>query len=167
MKRTHDTSRFALALGLTLASGWAVAAPVELISNGGFETGNFTGWTATSQTGSLGALFIDNADGLTTDSGHPTVGSATGLFYAVTDQLGGGAYSLEQSFTVALGTTSVWLSFDMFMNNWAGSTTVVNPSGLDYMSGANQHVPSRVIISRKGAILCSRPVRRCAHSAMS
>ena len=106
MKRTYDTSRFALALGLTLASGLVSAAPVELITNGGFETGNFTGWTATSQTGSLGALFIDNADGLTPDSGHPTVGSATGLFYAVTDQLGGGAYSLEQSFTVALGTTT-------------------------------------------------------------
>lgn len=127
-----------VALGLALFAGSANAALIELITNGDFETGDFTGWTVTDQAGSSGSWFIDNADGTTPFSGHATVGPAGGNFYAVTDQTGGGAHVLEQSFTAPTGTTSLILSFDMFMNDW-DSGPIVNPAGLDYTSGANQH----------------------------
>lgn len=151
MKRTHDTSRIALVLGLTLASGLVVAAPVELITNGGFETGGFTGWTATSQVGSQGAWYIDDVDGWTPRSSFSTVGPAAGSYYAVTDQIGGGAYSLEQSFTVIAGTTSIFLSFDMFINDWSNAGPIVNPVGLDYTNGPNQHARVDILSASAGA----------------
>ena len=131
--------RFVVTLGLALFAGSANAALIELITNGGFETGDFTGWTVTDQSGGIGSWFIDNADGTTPFSGSATVGPAGGSFYAVTDQSGPGTHVLEQSFTVPVGSTSLMLSFDMFMNDWNSVDPIVNPAGLDYTSYPNQH----------------------------
>jgi hypothetical protein len=106
----------------------------ELIQNGGFETGNFTGWSPNVQAGSSGNLYA--ASGTTTPlSSHTTVGPDSGTFYAVTDQTGGGAYSLTQSFTVTPGATSVILSFDLFANDYAG---VVTTGALNSTSGPRE-----------------------------
>jgi hypothetical protein len=112
---------------------------VALITNGDFETGDFTGWTVTDLAGgSPGSFFIDDADGFTPYSGQSTVGPAGGSFYAVSDQGGGGAHALSQAFTVPGAATSVTLSFDMFVND-ADSGPIVNPAGLDPFVGPNQH----------------------------
>jgi hypothetical protein len=120
-----------LTLGM-LTTGTARA--VQLITNGGFETGDFTGWNVSIQPGSgslPGSFFIDDADGFTPVSGQPTVGPASGSFYAVTDQDNPGAYALKQTFTVPGAASSVILSYDMFVNDWSGAGPIVNPSGLD------------------------------------
>lgn len=130
-------SQLAIALGLALASGFANAAPIQLITNGGFESA-FAGWSVTDLAGGSGTWFIDDADGLTPFSAQATVGPASGSFYAVTDQFGPGTHVLEQSFFVPVGATSVFLSFDMFMNDW-DSGPIVNPAGLDHTAGPNQH----------------------------
>jgi hypothetical protein len=132
-------------LGATAAQ----AAPLELITNGGFETGTFAGWTVTDQPDGSGSWFIDNADGSTPLVGLPTVGPATGSFYAVTDQDGPGAHALEQVFTVPIGATSVTLAFDMFINDDSGGGPVVDPAGLDYTAYPNQY--ARVDIMTFGA----------------
>lgn len=124
---------------------WLVVAPsafaVPLIFNGGFEAG-FAFWTIVDQAGGSGSWFIDDADGFTPLSGMPTVGPASGLAYAVTDQTGPGAHVLLQGFTIAPGTTSALLTFKMFANDWDAGP-IVDPSGLDYTSGGtfapNQH----------------------------
>jgi hypothetical protein len=116
------------AVVLTAAASFANASDVFI--NGGFETGDFTGWTTNIEGGSSGSLFV--ASGSTTpNSSHLTAGPASGSFYAVTDQSGGGAYALTQSFTVAPGET-VEVSFDLFANDYAGTTTF---GPLDYTAG--------------------------------
>jgi hypothetical protein len=134
-------------LGLFL--GVAVEARAgELIVNGGFETGDLTGWTEADQAGGSGSWFA--ATGTTAPlSGFATVGPASGSFYAVTDQFGPGSHALLQSFTVAAGST-VNLSFDMFSDNQSGVKFAVGgASDLDYTAGANQH--ARVDILTAGA----------------
>lgn len=135
---------------LTLVVLGLLAAPNakadELLLNGGFETGNFSGWSAARQTGSSGNLYV--ASGTSSpQSGFSTAGPRSGVFYAITDQGGPGAYSLTQAFVVTAGSRVV-LSFDMFVNNQSGAT-VIGAQGLDYTGAANEH--TRVDILRAGA----------------
>jgi hypothetical protein len=125
-KSLFAAATVAAALGLSVPA----SAVTELISNGGFETGDFTGWTVFDQPGSAGSFFIDDADG-STPFALPTVGPASGSFYAVSDQIFFTATALIQSFTVAGPASSVILSFDMFVNSFAGS--IVDPAGLDIL----------------------------------
>src|SRR5580704_6018609 len=93
----------------------------EVLTNGGFETGDFTGWTVSSSIGSGGSFFVCPNPGppgtgcssnTTPLSGNPTVGPASGNFYAVSDQVGPGINVITQSFT-AVANTDYVLSFDM------------------------------------------------------
>ncbi|MDQ3666091.1 MAG: PEP-CTERM sorting domain-containing protein [Acidobacteriota bacterium] len=121
----------------TLVASSAVRAD-ELLINGGFETGTFAGWTTVARPGSNGNLFIDNNNTLPL-SGRPTVGPASGNFFAVTDMGGPGTYSLLQTFVVSGAQSQVILSFSLFTNNAAGQV-IVNPAGLDHTMGPNQHI---------------------------
>lgn len=122
--------------GYTLFAGiLTVALPAwsnQLITNGDFETGDLTGWTVTD-VNSPGSWFAENVP-ITPLSGHSTVGPAGGSWYAVSDQFGPGIHALTQSFTVPIGTVSLNLSFQMFVNDWAGSTDC--GAGLNISSGA-------------------------------
>lgn len=139
----------AACVGVVLAQP---AAAVELITNGDFETGNYTGWTAGVQAGSNGNLFIDTPGTTAPASGLATAANALGgSFYSLTDQNGGGAYSLTQSFTVPVGTTSVQLSFQMFANDWSNVGPIINPAGLDYTAGANQHARVDILVNGAAA----------------
>jgi len=99
----------------------------QLITNGSFGTGDLTGWTETDETGGSGSWFVLSG---TTEpvSGLTTVGPDGTTNYASSDQTGPGAHALIQSFTVPLGTTSVDLSWDMFINDLDGTFC----TGLDY-----------------------------------
>jgi hypothetical protein len=118
------------------------------LTNGGFETGTFAGWTVTNQAGSFpGSNFFVSRVTTTPQSGSTTVGPATGTFYAVSDGLGPGTHVLIQTFTVPGPASSVVVSFDLFANNYGD--TIVNPIGLDFTDGANQQ--ARVDILGAGA----------------
>ena len=111
------------------------ASATQLISNGGFETG-LSGWTVTSSAGSGGSWFAGT--GLSTPlTGNPTVGPFSGTGYAVTDQFGPGVNALSQNYTVPGGTTSLTLTFDMFVNDWAPSTGTANSNVLILGAGGN------------------------------
>lgn len=122
-----------------IASSPSFATP--LLLNGDFETGTFAGWTVVNQIGGSGSWFIDTPGTTTPRSGFATLatgGSPHGSFYAVTDQRDPGAHVLLQSFTVVPG-SNVLLTFDMFANDQSSSGPIVNPAGLTYATGANQH----------------------------
>lgn len=134
------------------------AGAVELLTNGNFETGTFTGWTNTAQAGSNSSGFFASTPGAATpSSAFPTAGNAAGgTTYAVSDQTGPGAYALTQSFIVPIGSTSVTLSFDMFVNDQSGSGPVVDPTGLDFTTGginnSNQHARVDILTGTSTAL---------------
>lgn len=139
-----------MAVTAALASGTAHAATTQLISNGGFETGDFTGWVVTNHAASFaGSNWFVTGGVVTPVSGFATVGPSSGSFYAVTDQSGAGTHILEQSFTVPAGATSVILQFDMFINDQSG----VGPLGtlLDHTAGAAQHARVDIMTALAGA----------------
>jgi hypothetical protein len=95
----------------------AHAAPVNLITNGDFESGSLAGWTV-SNTGYPDNSFYSITNGANAPvSGNATaLNSAGGNFVAVSDQNGGGGEALSQTFTKAANATSLILSFDWFDN---------------------------------------------------
>jgi len=144
MKSIH---RCIIAMVVCCVCGTVAAwgSSVELILNGGFESG-FTSWTELDQANGSGSWF--DATGTTSPlSGFPTVGPSSGSFYAVTDQFGPGAHVLIQDFTIPTGATSVTLTFDMFSDNQASNTFC--PGALDYTLVPNQC--ARVDILSAGA----------------
>ena len=118
----------------TIAS--SAGAQQQKIVNGGFETGDFTGWMAQVFGGSNGDVRASNG---TTGffSGLPTIGPNSGSWYGLTDMGGPGAYALSQQFTLGGRATSATLSFALSLTNWAGAT-VVGPDFNPFGGYANQ-----------------------------
>jgi hypothetical protein len=123
---------------VTILPSVALAASVDLMVNGTFETGDLTGWTVLSHAASQGTYVVDDTDPFTPLSGLPTVGPAGGAFYALSDSVGPGAQVIYQDFSAPVGATLVSLSFDMFVNNWNGGAPVIG-KGFDYLGSSNQH----------------------------
>ena len=89
----------------------------SLVTNGGFETATFAGWTVVNQGGGNGNWFIQSG-GVSPTSGVPVPPPAGGTFAAMTDQFGPGSHILYQDLTV--GQCGASLSFDLFIGNRAG-----------------------------------------------
>ena len=129
---------------LLLAAGMTGTARAELITNGGFETGTFAGWTVANQAGGSGNWFIQT--GTTSPvNGLPVPAPPQGTHAAMTDQGGPGSSVLLQSFTVTPG-SKVTLSFDVYVNNLTG---FFSPASLDFTTIPNQQ--ARVDILTAGA----------------
>jgi hypothetical protein len=136
-------------LAAAFALSFSGARADELIVNGGFETGDFTGWSTAN--GGSGAWFVTSGNSAP-DSGEPTVGPASGNYYAVTGQGGPGSHSLWQDFTVGAGQT-VNVSFDMFDNDFSDAGPLGGNGNLNYSDGANQHVEVDILDSTGSTIL--------------
>jgi hypothetical protein len=131
---------FVLLCGLSVAY---TASGTNLFTNGGFETGDLSGWTMTTAPVTTGYPlgFFAASGTITPLNGYPTVGPNSGTFYAVSDSEGPGTSALFQSFTVPLGTTSAILSFDIFVNDvfggsGPGGSVVLLAAGADPLSAA-------------------------------
>lgn len=145
----RKTSLAVVAIGVLMVLTQPLKAAVQLVNNGNFETGTFVGWTVANQAGGSGNWFIDTPGTTTPFSGISTIGSAgNGNFYAVTDQGGPGAHVLLQSFVVPVNTVTLTLTFQLFANDYDGGP-IINPAGLTFTSGPNQH--ARVDILTAGA----------------
>jgi len=121
-------------LSLTMIIG-IIAAPAyaqQLITNGGFEAGSFAGWTIDNSADSAtpGGFYIGNNVSDPALMPHspstpleefPSVGAASGNYYAVSDDSGPGAHVLLQNFNVSPDPRNVILTFDMFVNDWNGA----------------------------------------------
>jgi hypothetical protein len=126
-----------------IASVSSAATPAfagQLLVNGNFETGDFSGWTKSVQTGSNGDAFVvANTAGTSPFSGFSYPQNSTGgNYFALTDQSGPGSYALTQSFTVA-GTSPVTVKFDLLVDNQLGPAQVTPPER-DFNTAPNQNV---------------------------
>ena len=139
---TSKHSAIVAVLALAVAPTLSAASIIQLLTNGGFETGDFTGWATYTQSGSGGTISVSTGTSAPA-SGETTVGPASGSFYALTDQGGGGAYALAQSFTVPGDATDVVVSFDLFANDYAG---VVDVGPLDHTAPAVEFATADLLI---------------------
>jgi hypothetical protein len=116
----------------------------ELLTNGGFETGDFTGWTRlnlpTSDPAGTFAIGNNTVDNNLTPPGPATpiaelasLGAKSGNFYAVSDSLGPGTHLLLQSFTMPNASGSARISWDMFVNDWFGAGALNQNGPLDHL----------------------------------
>ncbi len=95
---------------------------VELITNGGFETGNFSGWTAVNSangfinwnvsSGSHGGGFIPAPTSVTPIQGNFSAWQGIAVF-----QAGGGTYTLSQDVTLPAAQTASFFWQDRFQSN--------------------------------------------------
>jgi len=98
---------------------FASARADQLIVNGGFETGNLSGWTASSTGDGNFSVTSGTIKPLT---GNATVGPHSGTFYAVSDDFSGSqTQTLTQSFTTPTSFSTAILSFEMFVNDITGA----------------------------------------------
>lgn len=144
----------------------ALARPApsqQLLTNGNFETGTFSGWTLADQLNPADMQnqdhFYLSAPGTTT----PAVDGITfttapnpagGKFYAISTGDFPGAHALLQNFTVPQNAAKVTLSFQMFVNDQSGFGPVLDPTGLDYTTGGtfndNQHARVDILTTSAG-----------------
>ncbi len=145
MRRSSAHRAAALAVALTLViSGVSSAATVV---NGGFETGNFSGWTVVNQPDSFpdGSWYVYS--GTTTPVSFSSIAAPPGgTFAATSDQTGAGSHVLYQDIALEAGSSHV-LSFDLYYNNQNGA--FFTPATLDFNEFPNQQY--RVDVLRAGA----------------
>jgi hypothetical protein len=98
---------------------------LELITNGGFETGDFSGWTIVNQVGGVGSFYIGSQI-YTPTYEFRTVGPSTGAFYAVAQQESTSTNILEQSFSVPGPARSVILKYDQWVTDYASRGPVTS-----------------------------------------
>jgi hypothetical protein len=145
------TKLLKLICGLALLGAASPAYSQSLLVNGDFENGSLAGWTVVDQTGGSGTFGISTPGASTPLSGHSTASNpGGGSYYAVSDQSGGGAHALIQTFTIGSTPQSVTLNFQMFVNNWAPEE-YVNPAGLDYTASPNEFASVDILSESAGA----------------
>lgn len=154
--------RLGLAAGLVLLlAGTAQAGVVDLITNGDFETGDFSGWSTAKTLGSAGDFFIVPITPVGTTSplnGFAVPGNATGgSFAAMSEQTGPNAVALTQVFTVPSDTVKLELSFTNFIDDYSGLSPVgpafpgapgqLGPDLNETFSGSNQFVLFDILVA--------------------
>jgi hypothetical protein len=148
-------SKLIALVAFTAAISSAPSMAVQYITNGDFETGDYTGWTANVQSGSNGNLaVVPNTGGTTPISGEPTQSNPNGgRYYSISDQGGPGSYALTQAFTLTSAKT-VTISFDLFANNWAGANY---NNGRDYTVNPNQNAVVDLLVGSATAFTEAAP----------
>jgi hypothetical protein len=138
-----------LSLFLMAACGNGGSSWTELLTNGGFETGDLTGWTVAYLPGAAGNISVLAAT-VAPSSGSSVAGPGEGTYYALFDQDENFAGALFQLFTVPDGDNEITLAFDMFVLDLSGDGPL--DAGVIAYSGVadNQHTRVDILSSVAG-----------------
>src|SRR5512133_1941370 len=112
----------------------ATGAAAATVTNGNFETGDFTGWTVWNADSGFGNWYVYSGT-VSPESGSPILAPPEGTFGAVTDQVGAGTHILYQDVALEPSETHT-LSFTLYYENQAG--VFFSPDTLDYAGEPNQ-----------------------------
>jgi len=132
----------AAAMVAMATAGPVSAATMELLANGGFESGSFTGWATFKTPTAAGDFFVVPVSPAGTTSPlnsfpvPPDTDGDNGEFAAVSDQLAPNAVALTQTFTLPVGTTKVELSFATFIDDYSTPSPGASPVGPAFPGGA-------------------------------
>lgn len=131
--------KFTLVLFLALAlSCFSAYARAQIIENGSFETGDFTGWTVVQEQFSGGDWFVYS--GTTAPLSPFTIlPPPDGQFAAVTDQTNPSSQVLYQDIDVPAGLDEL-CSVIVYYENRAEDTLFASPSDLSFQTIPNQQV---------------------------
>jgi hypothetical protein len=141
MKSTRRTSVIVFSCIFLLAF---TANAGQILNNGGFESGNLTGWFTADSAASYGSFYADNQL-YTPLNDNATVGPQAGSWYAVSDAYAPGTHALTQTFTDPLGTTSALLSFSIFVNDLFGGGGTGGEVAL-FANGANPLAAAPLVV---------------------
>jgi hypothetical protein len=122
------------------------AAALELIANGGFESG-FTGWTLVDQVGSEPGFALQTGTASPV-LGFPVPPPPEGVQAAMTDAAGPGSHLLYQDFVVPALVSNAMLTVMLYVNNQA--IDFFAPAHLDFAT-ADLNQQARVDILVAGA----------------
>ena len=123
-----------VAVGAGLAGIVPAVSTAATVTNGGFETGNFTGWTVVNQAGGNGNWFVYT--GTTAPvSGFTIAAPPEGMRAATSAQAARGSHVLYQDVALEPGFTHT-LSFVLYYANRAA--VFATPPTLDYTVVPNQ-----------------------------
>lgn len=118
---------------VVLSIAVSMVALAASVTNGGFESGTFTGWTVVNQAGSAAGSNWFNYTGTTApDSGNTIPAPPKGTHAAVTDQTAPGAHELYQDITLQPGFSHT-LRFTLYYHAYAPLTA---PGTLDFTTSA-------------------------------
>lgn len=117
-KRVFPVLVLATAFGMGVASFSAQAAPpVDLINNGNFETGNFSGWTVLNSGSGNWAINNGTFDPPGSSGALPAI---SGVYDAVSFQSGPGFHALRQTINVPNNVFAASLTWNDRVRNQAG-----------------------------------------------
>jgi len=126
------------ALGLAFACGDSSQPTLHLIENGGFETGDFTGWTTFDAAGSNGSFIVHN-DTILPISPLIVPAPPESSYAAVTDQGGPGTHVLYQDVSLPAGRSASFQA-TVYVVNDAADYAVSATDGLAFDgASSNQH----------------------------
>lgn len=130
----HTNRSFYIAFTLLLVlalTALTAEAQIELVENGSFETGDFSGWTVVQEPGSAGNWFVYSGN-ITPLSSSTILPPPDGEYAAVADQLESSSQILYQDIDVPQS-SSTTCSFIVYYQNEANEF-VIGPS-LSYGGG--------------------------------
>jgi hypothetical protein len=156
------------ALGAMLTFAGSANAAVNLLVNGSFETGNFTGWTLSGNTGFLGVT-TSFSGVLPQDGKYEVFGGSVGsdliMSQTFTD-IAGDAYTATgwvygfggdpSDFGISVGGSSIFLS-PYPPSGWTEYTVVFVGSGSDTLTIRNRNDPSYQLLDNFAIINSTIP----------
>lgn len=134
MRKLHYFFKFFAVFFLLYSIHGNALAQDNPFVNGGFETGDFTGWIVIQEPGSAGDWFVYSGD-VAPISPHFVLPPPVGVFAAISDQLESSSQVLYQDIDVPAG-FSIACSVIIYYENFAEG--FVTASDLSYTTAPNQ-----------------------------
>jgi len=147
MKLRDLLTLYTITAGVIVPAITQAAAPVNLVGNGDFETGDFSGWTIIDTGSGQTLINTGSHDPLGNGEALPPI---SGRYDALTEQPGPGLHVLQQKITVPMDVFSARLSWNDRVRNWAYTYSDPNQEWRVLVKDVNGNVLQEVYSTNPG-----------------